>query len=458
MLKAAALSAAFLFMNISEKIEIISSRRRFGMKPGLDRMQALLAALGNPERELLSIHIAGTNGKGSVAAMLSSILSAADIGKIGRFTSPHLVYFNERITINNAPVSNEILSPALDRLLTALDKLDKEDKYATFFECATALAFDIFRTQGVRLVVIETGLGGRLDATNVITPLLSIITNIGLEHCEYLGDTIEAIALEKAGIIKPTRPVVLGEMKTEAHSAIRSYAQRQSSPLYEGEVSITTRKDKTGKTVLSIETENLSISSVRFALDGAYQLENLATAIKAIDAFTQYTGIEITQKAIKTGLEMVSWPCRYQEVSCDPTVIIDGAHNPSAAKALASALEKRKEPLILVAGFCTDKDILTSLQILKPYFKEAIATESPSPRAMASSELSTLMTQAGIRNSTALPDWKKAMAMACKWAKEKNGTVIVAGSLFLAGAVADYFNALPWQGGIKVENEALKTQ
>ena len=207
----------------SEKIAALCERRRFGMKPGLERMEALMGFMGHPERELAAVHVAGTNGKGSVTAIVASVLQEAGLGPVGRYTSPHLVYFNERICINGEPVADAVLDKALDAVEAAVRRVESETDAGTptFFECATALAFETFREQGVRLAAIETGLGGRLDATNVILPLVSAITCIGLEHCEYLGDTLGKIAAEKAGILKPGRPAVLGaSMHPEARAVI----------------------------------------------------------------------------------------------------------------------------------------------------------------------------------------------------------------------------------------------
>ncbi len=443
-------------MNIEQKIGAIASRRRFGMKPGLERMKALLAALGNPERDIIAIHIAGTNGKGSVAAMTASILSASGIGKIGRYTSPHLVFFNERITIDGVPVSNDLLEAALDKLIAVIEYLDKKNQYATFFECATALAFDIFRTQGVRLAVIETGLGGRLDATNILTPFVSVITNVGLEHCEYLGDTIEKIAFEKAGIIKPSRPVIPGVMSDDARAVITEVAASVNAPIFDCSPNISVRHKKDGRETITIEDDFRTVSSIKFALHGAYQLENTATAINVIEAFSQLTSVEITDKAVKDGLESVVWPCRFQQISDNPPIITDGAHNPPAAAALASSISKRGGPKILVAGFCTDKDILTTLRIMKPYFKCAIATESTSPRAKAADELSSVMKQAGFVKCKAIPDRREAMKEAVNRAQEENASIVVMGSLFLAGAIAEDFNAIPMINGVRIGNEIFK--
>lgn len=443
-------------MNLTEQISAIAQRRRFGMKPGLDRMVALMDELGNPEAELLAIHVAGTNGKGSVCAMIASVLNEASFGKTGLYTSPHLVYFNERIRIGKECVSNGVIQNALDILLPAISKLDKIDMGPSFFEAITALAFLTFKQQGVKLAVIETGLGGRLDATNIITPLLSVITNVGLEHCAYLGDTIEQIAFEKAGIIKQKRPVVLGNMQEAAYQTIKQRAKALQSPVFEFDSTLKSRTDKNGRRTYSFESDNRSITKVSLPLEGDFQSENLTTAINALETFSEITGIEISEDAYRKGLTSVIWPCRFQRVSSEPTVIVDGGHNPPAIKKLIQSLAKIDKPLILVAGFCEDKDILGALKLLKPCFVKAYATETPSQRTLPSVHLAGLMQQVGFKETSNIANWKNAVFVASREAQETNSAVIVLGSLFLAGAVANYFEAFPWHSGIKLENEILE--
>lgn len=443
-------------MNFAEKIDFIASRRRFGMMPGLERMERLVEELGHPEHNLLCIHVAGTNGKGSVSAIIASVLQAAGFGSIGRYTSPHLVFFNERICIDGVPASDALLEPALDRILAIVSRLDSEGLYPTFFECVTALAFEVFNKAGVKLAVVETGLGGRLDATNIISPLLSVVTNVGLEHCEYLGDTVEKIAFEKAGIIKNGRPVVAGEMDAAAKKVIASRARELGSPFIDAEASISFRTTKAGKRLLAFESSNRSISSIAFPLLGAYQGENLATAITALETFCEVTALPIDDNAFKTGLESVVWPCRFQVVSDNPTIIVDGAHNPPAARALVSSVAKLECPVALVAGFCDDKDCLEALKCLKPAFHAAWATLTPSPRSLAAAELASRMRIAGFTDPASCDDWHRALEDASKWAAANNGAVVVCGSLFLAGAVANFYNALPWSDGAVIPAELLK--
>lgn len=447
-----------------DRITELCARRRFGMKPGLERMTALMERMDHPERSFVPIHIAGTNGKGSVTAMIASVLSECGFGPVGRYTSPHLVFFNERICIDGQPVSDPLLDAALEKVESACRSVEEETDAGspTFFECATAMAFEIFRSQGVRLAVIETGLGGRLDATNVILPAVSVITCIGMEHSEYLGDTIAKIATEKAGILKKGRPAVLGrEMIDEARAAIESVAREKCIQIIDPEVIVTAGKpNKSGLTSVSFESSTRSVSGIKFALSGAYQHENLTTAISTLEVFSSATGLPIPDEAFVNGLRNVVWPCRFQTVLESPRVIVDGAHNPNAAAALKESVKSlhTKAPLALVAGFCDDKDCLTALKILHPLFKRAFATTTPSPRTLPADAFASRLRAADYRDVTIHPEWQDAVTAALDWAKKENGAVIVCGSLFLAGAVCKHFGALPWTNGTTTPAELLKTK
>ena len=445
----------------ADKIAALCERRRFGMKPGLQRMQALMEFMDHPERELVAVHVAGTNGKGSVTAMVAAVLQEAGFGHVGRYTSPHLVFFNERICIDGEPVPDAILEDSLGAVEAAARSVEAETDAGppTFFECVTALAFETFRRQGVRIAAIETGLGGRLDATNVILPLVSVITSIGLEHCEYLGDTIEKIAAEKAGIIKPGRPAVLGaSLAPEARAVIEQTAARIGATIVDPGVVVTPGRTGKGRATVAFEDSFRSVSGIPFPLGGGYQFENLATAIAALEAFSTASGLPIPDEAFLQGIAKVSWPCRFQTVRTSPLVIVDGAHNPHAAAALKASLKKLRpeRPLALVAGFCDDKDCVSALKILRSAFARAIATVTPSPRTLAADAFAAKLREAGFRDVSANPDWREALAEALDWAERENGGVVVCGSLFLAGAVCEHLGALPWKNGTVTPSELLK--
>lgn len=440
---------------IGDRIAALCARRRFGMRPGLERMEALMEALGHPERTFAAIHVAGTNGKGSVAAITASVLQHAGLGDVGLYTSPHLVFFNERIRIAGRPVDDGVLADSLGRVEDAARSVaaDADGQEPTFFECATAMAFDIFRSQGVKVAVVETGLGGRLDATNVVLPVVSAITTIGLEHCQYLGNTLREIAHEKGGIIKPSRPVVIGQsIGSEAREELLSVAAGVGAPLVDPGVRVERRGCK-----VSFEDDFRTVSSIPFPLAGDYQMDNLATAVAALEAFSAATGINVADEAFKAGISSVSWPCRFQIVSEEPLVIVDGAHNPPAAAAFSESLRRFAHgvPLALVAGFCSDKDAASCLKSLRPRFKVAFATETPSERTMAPEALADEMRKAGFRDVRPEADWRKAYADALDWARGNGGGVVVLGSLFLAGAVAHESNADATTCGVRIPSERL---
>ncbi|MGI6100419.1 MAG: bifunctional folylpolyglutamate synthase/dihydrofolate synthase [Lentisphaerae bacterium] len=450
-------------MPLNDRLERLYARRRFGMRPGLERMQALMERLGNPERELVTIHVAGTNGKGSVVALAAGMLQACGFGRVGRYTSPHLLCFNERICIDGQPVEDAQLVPVLETVEQAALALDAADALGqtTFFECATAAAFLLFREAGVRLAVIETGLGGRLDATNVLLPAVSVITHIGLEHCEQLGHTLAAIAGEKAGIIKPGRPVVVGANTEEALAAIAEVARRQGAPLIRADESVTVtlgRQQGFDGVDAQVSTTERVVGRIRMPLAGPFQAENLCTAVAAIETFGQATGLPVPDEAFRKGAEAVVWPGRFQVVRRDPVVVVDGAHNPDAAQQLRMALKQTrfKGPVALVAGFCDDKDIAGCLRILAGAVRRAWAVPTPSARSLPAAATAELMRQAGIE-AVAMETMAPALAAAETWAGEEQGMVVVCGSLFLVGAALQHYDAFPWRVPQRVDaNEQLK--
>jgi dihydrofolate synthase/folylpolyglutamate synthase len=449
-------------MSMNRLCEKLYARRRFGMRPGLERMEALLANLGHPERELLAIHVAGTNGKGSVVALAAGILQAAGLGRVGRYTSPHLLLLNERICIDGQPVSDALLRPVLEEVEAAAAALDARSEAGelTFFECITAAAFTLFRHQGIRLAVIETGLGGRLDATNVLLPVLSVITRIGLEHCEYLGHTLAAVAGEKAGIIKTGRPVVVGAMDGEALDKIAAVARSLGSVLIQANdaVTVAVRQQGFDGLAATVATEQRELGRIRLALAGSFQAENLATAIAAVETFAQVTGLEIPDAAFKEGLAGVRWPGRFQVVKREPVVIVDGAHNPDAARSLKEALHRSrfKGPVALVAGFCDDKDVAGVLKLLAGSVRLGWAVDIPSGRSLPAAETAAAMKRAGIEARIA-PSLEAAAGEAEAWAAAAQGLVVICGSLFLAGEALRHYDAFPWSVSCEADpNEQLK--
>ncbi|HNX35817.1 MAG TPA: folylpolyglutamate synthase/dihydrofolate synthase family protein [Kiritimatiellia bacterium] len=441
-------------------LQQLADRRRFGMKPGLDTIRALLERLGHPEREIAAIHIAGTNGKGAVAALCESVLRAAGY-PVARYTSPHLVRVNERFLVNGEPVDDAALEAAAQEVEAAVRVVENASMCeVTFFECLTAVAFVLFRRLGIKLVALETGLGGRLDATNVVTPLVSVITRIGLDHCDWLGDTVDRIAGEKAGIIKPGCPVVCGAMPDEARRVIAAKAAQGGSQFVDAADAVAVAVSKSGLDgqTIKVSTQDRALPPVRLPLAGAFQVENVCTAVAALETVAQ-CGLPIPDEAFVKGLGTVCWPGRFQLAVKTPPVIVDGAHNPEGARALRQALKRCqvKKPIGLVAGFCGDKDALAHLRVLAPVVKRAWGVATRNPRSLTAEQTVGVMRMAGLDAAAACGSVRDALEAAQQWAREADGVVLVCGSLFLAGEALVALGAFPWPSDRNDANELLKS-
>ncbi len=321
---------------IKDTLEYLYSLQSSGIKPGLRRVEALLKALDDPQKKFPSIHIAGTNGKGSTAAMTEAALIKAGF-RTGLYTSPHLVRFNERIRISGRPVSDRVVAGAASAVREALRSLKGEEARPSFFEFTTAMAFLLFRDKKVDIAVIETGMGGRWDATNTAAPLVTIITNIEKEHTQYLGTTLAEIASEKAGIIKPGVPAVTAEEKPAALKAIKAAARKARSPLYILGRDFSTADGGGGR--LSYTGMGRSLPGLRLGLRGPFQRRNAACALAALEIFAS-AGFAIPDRAIRAGFGKTDWPGRVEVLSRRPLVLLDSAHNPSGAASLAGALRE----------------------------------------------------------------------------------------------------------------------
>jgi dihydrofolate synthase/folylpolyglutamate synthase len=361
-------------------------------------MRAICAKLGNPERSFKAIHIAGTNGKGAVAALLDSCFCG------GRYTSPHLMRINERFFLHGRPADDLELERIAARVIPALP----ED--ATFFEALTAVAFAFYAEARPERTVMESGLGGRLDAVNVCNAELCAITRIGLDHCDWLGRSIAEIAAEKAGIVKPGVPVVVARNCDEALETIRRRAEELDAPF-----------------VYAPDIADESEIPAGFPLKGAFNRENAVTALAVLKTL----GVQ------GADFSKTVWPGRFQEVG---RFIVDGAHNPPAAAALAA--EFKGEKVDLIAGFCGDKDVLEVLRILSPHVRKATAVKTNNPRSLTADETAAKMREAGM-DAVAQPSGLKA-ALSQADASVKT---LVCGSLFLAGEALVALDAFPWGSG-----------
>jgi len=454
-------------------LDELAARRRFGMKPGLGTIRALCAALGDPQLRFPAIHVAGTDGKGAVCAMLDAALRAASEERrmtrdelrmkehavIGRYTSPHLVRLNERFFLNGAPVGDAVLERAAAPVFDAVSACESSGAHeVTFFEALTAVAFMLYAEAPVDVAVLECGLGGRLDATNVCNSVLSVITRIGLDHCDWLGDTVEKIAAEKAGIIRPGVPVVLGENVPSVRAVVEARARELGAPFF-----------------YAPDLASEADIPAGFSLSGAFNRENAVTAIAALRVYLNRSSASSPVDAIVPiasdkegsfdldametiastrfvsssfedalrGLTRVVWPGRFQRVG---DFIVDGAHNPPAAQALVASLAS---PCQLVAGFCGDKDVDAVLRILKPHVRRAFAVRTNNPRSLSADETAARMRAAGL-DAEPCGTLSEALDRARAAGAKSGLPTLVCGSLFLAGEAIVALDAYPWPhaGGV----------
>ncbi len=410
----------------------------FGIKLGLDNISRLCEALGHPERAFRSLHVAGTNGKGSVTAMTHAALRAAGI-RSGRYTSPHLSDLAERFVIDDRPVEGALLESTVADVLSCADRLQGSGVltvHPTFFEATTAAAFEVFRRSGVAIAVIEVGLGGRFDATNVISPVAGAITTIDFDHQQHLGDTLGAIAFEKAGIIKPGMKVVMGDLRPEAADVIRHCAAERGATLVEAARDTRAEAEMIdGRARLTLATPSASYGPVTLGLRGEHQIGNAIVAVRLLEVATE-SGIPIPRDAIEHGLATAAWPARLELLTIDRgrRVLLDAAHNPEGARALAAYLTRwHPERLPLVIGVMRDKNVADIAHTLLPVVSSVIATAAPTPRAIPAPDLARHLRAAGAQDVRAEPDPIVAIEKAFEFAD----TICVAGSIFLAGAVRD---------------------
>ena len=408
---------------MSETLEWLFARQRFGVKPGLARVRALLGRVGNPEAGFETVLVGGTNGKGSTASTLASILTAAG-RRTGLFTSPHLSYFAERFQIDGKPVPADVVDTALQNL-----KPHAEAVEATFFEIVTVLACLLFAQKGVEVAVLEVGLGGRYDATNAAEPVLSILTNVSLDHTQVLGDTVEMIALDKAGILRPGKPTITAATGAGLE-VIRAEAARLGAHLFRLglEFQAETRAAGWDGLELVVHSPEGRIA-VHSPLIGRHQAANIALAVVAAQA------LEVSETAIQKGVHLTKWPGRLERLTFqNRTVLFDGAHNPAAAQTLRAVLaELSITNFTLVAGVGRDKDVAGVLSPLVADAERVILTKaSLSPRAADPTDLAETVPHALVE-----PDPRQALERAVELTSQRN-IIVVAGSLYLLGELRPY--------------------
>lgn len=421
-------------MNGREAVEYIHSTSWLGSRPGLERISELCSLMENPQDRLRVIHVAGTNGKGSFCSMLSSVLTACGY-KTGLFTSPYVVSFNERIRIDGKDIPDDKLGEVTE----AVGKYAESMKdHPTEFELLTAVAFEYFAREECDFVVMEAGLGGRLDSTNVISkPIMSVITGVALDHTEYLGDTTEKIAREKAGIIKSGVPVVFGEGDCSARRVIRETADNIGSSLTETDYSL-----------ISDEESSLAGSSFKFggaaeaykiALVGKYQIKNAALVLSAVDVLRKI-GVKIPESSLRAGLAAARWRARFELLSENPDVIYDGAHNPQGIDAAVRNIKHffgETRPIILT-GVMADKDHEAMTRALAPIARLVHTVKPDNPRAMDASALAAEFETAGVR-AVSHGNMIEAVRAALNDAEREPCPLIALGTLYM---YADFVCAL----------------
>lgn len=404
-------------------------------------MRELLSRIGNPERALKVVHVTGTNGKGSVCAFLTRILQEAGY-KVGLYTSPHIIRFNERIQIDGREISDPRIVELYDTVRPHISEMAASfrSKQLTFFEVTTAMAFQYFIQEEIDVAVVEVGMGGRMDATNVLDPEVSVLTRIGLEHTEYLGKTLDRIAREKCGIIKPRKPVATVEQP--AMSVIEEECASKSADILVVGRDIAWKAVPLGLGGQLVEVSNGLRMKSEISLLGACQAENAAIACAAVELLTK-RGWNVPDVAIKEGLERTRWPARFEVVRREPLVVVDGTHNPLGAEALRETILSHcsNRDLHLVIGVLNDKDIDSMAGTLAPLCRNVYATRPKSERAYEPERVAGAFSRL-VKDIAICPTIDKAIARALSEADDGD-MVLVTGSLYTAGEALRYLDAQP---------------
>ena len=416
-------------MTYDEAIKYIHSVSNFFCKPGLDRIRELCRGLGDPQKDLKFIHVTGTNGKGSVCAMLDSILRAEGY-KVGLFTSPYIKDFNERMRVGGENIPNDTLARLTEKAKAVADKMADPP---TEFELITAITFEYFKEEQCDVVVLEVGMGGKLDATNIIDDsLLSIITGIDLDHTAFLGDTIEKIAEEKAGIFKEYSVALFGEVPPAAEAVIKEKAAQMQIPLY-----------KPSYHMLKIASFDLDGTllhykmrhNIKLPLLGSYQLKNVAIVLDAISLIDD-VGLFVSYEAVKEGLANVKWPARFEIIGKDPTVIFDGAHNPQGVRAAVQSIKDYfgDKKVVLLTGVLKDKDYNDIAKVLSEVSDQAFTITPTNTRALSAQEYADVLKNEGV---SAIPcsDVSEALSLGISAAKENGTALCCLGSLYTYGEI-----------------------
>jgi dihydrofolate synthase/folylpolyglutamate synthase len=427
-------------ISYKESINYLYSLQKHGIKLGLEKPKAILSVFSNPHKDFPSIHIAGTNGKGSVSAMIASILMAHGF-KVGLYTSPHLISFTERIRINNEQISEYDVIELTKEIRSKIE--DSGIATPTFFEFVTAMAFIYFSRKKVDWAVIETGMGGRLDATNIITPEVSVITKISYDHKEFLGDTIEKIAFEKAGIIKERVPVIISDQQPEAERVLVETAKERSSPFFiygkdfRGEIK---DSDIYGLTI-DYKDDQFSINNIFCPLPGKHQLTNASVSIKAVSKALRIVGKEISEDLLKKGISDTKWRGRLEIVKKKPLIMVDGAHNPDAAEVLSDFIKENLKgyKITLIIGVMADKDVDGIIKPLLPLASRIIFTSPRYERAMNPQRLSEIASAMGYSSIiTRSVGESLNIAIGESDKEDRRQIILITGSFYTIGEALEY--------------------
>lgn len=429
-----------LFKTYEEALEWIHGRLVMGMKPGLKRMEWMMKRLGHPERRFKSIHVAGTNGKGSTVTYLREMLEAAG-QVVGTFTSPYITTFNERISVNGEPISNEEILRLANLVYPLVMELEETSLGGpSEFEVVNTMMFIYFGEGHADVVLIEVGLGGLVDSTNVVTPVVSAITTIGFDHMHILGGTISEIAEQKAGIIKPGIPVVVGNVDSEALKVIGKVAEENASPLLFFNKDYFISKWKTLPTwgeTFTFEDDFICLRQVVLSMLGKHQVENAALALEVLRVYSHETGLAIGHEQMLRGLKAAFWPGRLEKINEDPLIILDGAHNEPAMNRLVETLKndfEQQEIYVLFAALgdkAVDK-MLGQLQVLPNV--HLILTSFDYPRAASANQLTTNLTG----NYDVEEVWQEGLVKTVN-EMDSNSVLIITGSLYFISEVRHYF-------------------
>jgi dihydrofolate synthase/folylpolyglutamate synthase len=407
----------------------LEARTQFGIKFGLETIQALVAALDHPERAYATLLVAGTNGKGSVVAYADAALRASGL-RVGRYTSPHLVRVNERIAVDGRDITETDLEQAVRKVRETAEELTQQGvipDHPTYFEALTAAAFLHFQKARVQVAVLEVGMGGRLDATNVADPLASAIVSVDLDHQAFLGTTLAAIAREKAGVLRPGRTTVLGPLPTEARAAVEEQAGAIGARLLDAAAGVVRRPRREG---LDLDTPGATYARLK-PLPGAHQVDNLMVAVRLLEEARQ-AGLGVDLGRLGAGIARTRWPGRLEWVPGDPPLLLDGAHNPAGARALAEHL-RTLGPFVLLFGVMADKDVAEVARILFPLAQDVVLTAPRVGRAASPDEIAQ---HAGALAAGAHRERDPVRALALARRLVPRGRpVVVAGSLYLVGEV-----------------------